>query len=135
MSHRIGFGVVASLALLVLGPACQKNGEAEMRPASGTNSDYRPSQENPGLGAPPLEPPTPGSGSGVPGTQTTPGANGPGEPELDPSQHPPPRYPTGANPDAASDAASSGAAPMAGGSGGARPIPGGKAGAGGHHSH
>jgi hypothetical protein len=134
MSHRIGVGVVASLALLVLGPACQKNGEAEMRPASGTNPDYQRSQENPGLGRPPVEPPSPGSGSGVPGTETTPGANEPGEPELDPSRHPPTRYPTGADPDAASDAATWGAEPMAGGTGGARPNPGGKSGAGGHHS-
>jgi hypothetical protein len=120
MIQRIGFGLVV-VGLLVLGPACQKNGETEMRPASGTNPDYqRGTQENPGFAAPPLEPPAPGSGSGVPGTETTPGAVAPGESELDPSQHPPPRYPTGVNPESASDAATAtwGAEPAAGGHGG-----------------
>ena len=153
MSHRIGFGITAALtALLALGPSCQKNGETEMRPASGVNPNYREEA--------PIHPPEdtnaypqPGSGTGVPGTQTTPGATEPGETEIprrgDPTTLQPGGFPVEDEPTTSEPMTSEpmtsepmpsdtwGSERMAGGTGGAPSKPKGTGGKGsaGHHSH
>lgn len=88
MRHAVGFGVGALVALLAV-QGCEKNGQTELRPASGTDSRYRapPAQdyEAPTNGAVP-EYPRPGSGTGVPGRQTTPGSDEPSPGGLEPDQ-------------------------------------------------
>lgn len=145
MAHRIGIGVTAAFtALLALGPSCQKNGETEMRPASGVNPNYRQDED-------PLDPPKnrenmypqPGSGSGIPGTATTPGATEPGsDSEIprrgDPTTLQPGGFPLDEDPTLEEEPSDTwGAERTTGGTGGGASKPQGRGGKGsaGHPSH